>query len=63
VKERRLRAIRVERFGGPEALRLVSMEPPAPGPGEVLVRVAAAGVNGLEAKPAAPERGGTSRPS
>jgi NADPH:quinone reductase-like Zn-dependent oxidoreductase len=50
VKERRLRAIRVERFGGPEALRLVSMEPPAPGPGEVLVRVAAAGVNPVDWK-------------
>ena len=45
-----MRAIRVERFGGPEALRLVSMEPPAPGPGEVLVRVAAAGVNPVDWK-------------
>ena len=31
--------------GGPEVLRLVERPVPAPGPGEVLIRVAAAGVN------------------
>jgi NADPH:quinone reductase-like Zn-dependent oxidoreductase len=50
VKERRLRAIRVERFGGPEVLRVVSVEAPAPSPGEVLVRVATAGVNPVDWK-------------
>jgi NADPH:quinone reductase-like Zn-dependent oxidoreductase len=50
VKERRLRAIRVERFGEPEVLRVASLEEPVPGPGEVLVRVAAAGVNPVDWK-------------
>ncbi len=31
--------------GGPEVLRLVRRPVPAPGPGEVLIKVAAAGVN------------------
>ena len=31
--------------GGPEALRLVERQVPQPGPGEVLIKVAAAGVN------------------
>jgi NADPH:quinone reductase-like Zn-dependent oxidoreductase len=43
-------AILVERFGGPEVLQLASVEEPAPGPGEVLVRVAAAGVNPVDWK-------------
>jgi NADPH:quinone reductase-like Zn-dependent oxidoreductase len=50
VKERQLRAIRVERFGGPEVLRMASAEVPAPGSGEVLVRVAAASVNPVDWK-------------
>ncbi len=42
-------AIRVSEFGGPEVLRFVETpDPPSPGPGEVLVRVAAAGVNPVE---------------
>jgi NADPH:quinone reductase-like Zn-dependent oxidoreductase len=45
-----LRAIRVERFGGPDVLRAVSVPEPVPGPGEVLVRVAAAGVNAVDWK-------------
>jgi len=45
-----LRAIQVERFGGPEVMRLVEVDRPAPGPGEVLVRVAAAGVNPVDWK-------------
>jgi NADPH2:quinone reductase len=40
-----VRAIRVHAYGGPEALRLESVELPPPGPGEVRVRVEAAGVN------------------
>jgi NADPH:quinone reductase len=40
-----MRAIRVERFGPPEVLTPVELEPPRPGPGRLLVDVAAAGVN------------------
>lgn len=40
-----MRAIRVERHGGPEVLVTADVETPTPGPGELLVRVAAAGVN------------------
>jgi NADPH2:quinone reductase len=43
-----LKAIRVERFGGPEVLRLVEVEEPVPHPGAVLIRVRAAGVNPVE---------------
>ena len=34
--------------GGPEALQVVSRPVPQPGPGEVLIKVAAAGVNGAD---------------
>lgn len=40
-----MRAILAPEPGGPEALRITEVERPAPGPGEVLVKVAAAGVN------------------
>jgi NADPH:quinone reductase len=40
-----MRAVLMERFGGPEVLELVERPTPAPGPGQVLVRVAAAGIN------------------
>lgn len=42
---RTMRAVDPEEAGGPEVLALVERPVPAPGPGEVLVRVAAAGVN------------------
>jgi NADPH2:quinone reductase len=43
--ETSMNAIRVETFGGPEVLQLKRVELARPGPGEVLVRVKAAGVN------------------
>lgn len=39
-----MRAVRVHRFGGPEVLRVEELPTPSPGPGEILVRVIAAGV-------------------
>jgi len=40
-----MKAIQVRRFGGPEVLELQEIPTPKPGPGQVLVRVRAAGVN------------------
>ncbi|MFD8097700.1 NADP-dependent oxidoreductase [Streptomyces malaysiensis] len=40
-----MRAIRLHEFGGPEALRHEEVPVPEPGPGEVLVRVHAVGIN------------------
>jgi NADPH:quinone reductase len=40
-----MKAIRVHEFGGPEVLKLEEVPTPKPGPGELLVRVHAAGVN------------------
>ena len=42
------RAIRIERFGGPEVMQLVDVNLPAPGPGEVVVANEAIGVNMLD---------------
>ncbi|MDA8483141.1 NADP-dependent oxidoreductase [Pseudomonas resinovorans] len=40
-----MRAVAIDRLGGSEVLQVVQLEKPRPGPGEVLVRVACAGVN------------------
>ncbi|WP_432497888.1 NAD(P)H-quinone oxidoreductase [Kineococcus gypseus] len=62
-----MRAVVVEEPGGPRVLREVELPDPRPGPGEVLVRVAAAGVNRADvmqrqgrypAPPGAPEHPG-----
>jgi NADPH:quinone reductase-like Zn-dependent oxidoreductase len=45
-----MRAIRQDRLGQPDVLQLVQTERPEPGPTEVLVRVAAAGVNPVDWK-------------
>ena len=41
-------AIQVSQTGGPDALEYVEVETPTPGPGEVLVKVSAAGVNYID---------------
>jgi NADPH:quinone reductase-like Zn-dependent oxidoreductase len=43
------RAVRFDHYGGPEVLQVRDVDPPAPGAGEVLVRVKAAGINPGEA--------------
>lgn len=40
-----MKAIGITEFGGPEALHLVDLPEPVPGPGEVVIRVHAAAVN------------------
>jgi NADPH:quinone reductase-like Zn-dependent oxidoreductase len=40
-----MKAIRIEEYGGPETLRLGNLELPDPGPGEVRVKLRAAGPN------------------
>lgn len=44
-----MKAIRVHEFGGPEVLQLEDVPNPEPGPGQVVVRVHAVGVNPVEA--------------
>lgn len=46
----KVRALVLTEYGGPEALKVSSVEPPVAGTGQVLVRVHAAGVNGLDWK-------------
>ena len=43
-----MRAIQIRETGGPEVLRLVELPIPEPGPGQVLIRVEATGVNFIE---------------
>ncbi|MGA3201299.1 MAG: NADP-dependent oxidoreductase, partial [Bryobacteraceae bacterium] len=43
------RAVRFDKYGGLEVLRVVEVDRPTPGPGKVLVRVKAAGINPGEA--------------
>lgn len=43
-----MRAIQIEQTGGPDVLKLVDVPVPQPGPGQVLVKVAAAGVNFID---------------
>jgi NADPH:quinone reductase len=44
-----VKAIRVHEFGGPEVMKLEEVPDPQPGPGQVVVRIHAAGVNPVEA--------------
>jgi NADPH2:quinone reductase len=45
-----MRAAVLDRFGDPDVLQVKEIERPQPGPGEVLVRVAASGTNPVDAK-------------
>src|SRR5579862_9704397 len=45
-----MKAIVVHQYGGPEVLKFEDYPDPLPGPGQVLVRVAAAGVNPIDYK-------------
>jgi NADPH2:quinone reductase len=47
-KTERMKAIRVRAFGGPEVLQVTNLPDPQPGPGQVVVRLMAAGVNPVE---------------
>lgn len=44
-----MKAVAIQRFGGPEGLAVVEVPAPQPGPGEVLVDVEAIGVGGVDA--------------
>jgi NADPH:quinone reductase-like Zn-dependent oxidoreductase len=46
----KIRALVLGEYGGPEALKISLIEPPVAGSGQVLVRVHAAGINGLDWK-------------
>lgn len=52
-----MRAAHYAETGGPDVLRVGDLDDPAPGPGEVLVRVAASGVNPTDCKRRAGQRG------
>jgi NADPH2:quinone reductase len=43
-----MRAIRIDGFGGPEVLHLADVPDPSPGPGQVVARVEAAGLNFID---------------
>ena len=45
-----MKAIVIESFGGPELLKMVDLPKPKPGPGQVLVRIQACGLNPVDYK-------------
>ncbi len=43
-----MQAVQIDQTGGPEMLRLVTLQDPEPGPGQALIRVEACGVNFID---------------
>jgi len=43
-----MKAVRIHEFGGPEVMRVEEVATPSPGPGQVLVKLAAAGLNYID---------------
>ena len=43
-----MKAVRIHAFGGPEAMQYEEVPTPTPGPGQVLVKQAAAGLNFID---------------
>ena len=43
-----MKAIQIQQTGGPEVLNLVDLTVPIPGPGEVLVKIHASGINFID---------------
>lgn len=54
-----MKAIQISRFGGPEVLEPIEIPAPTPGPGQALIRIAAAGVNFFETLQRQDRYGGT----
>ena len=48
MEKKAVRAVRLEQLGGPEVLQLVNVELGQPGPGEVMVRHHAVGLNYID---------------
>lgn len=45
-----MKAIRIHKFGGPEVLKYEDIQEPQPGPGEIRIKIIAAGVNPIDWK-------------
>src|ERR1700748_1805649 len=43
-----MKAVQLSRFGDPDVLNIIELPVPPPGPGEVLIRIRAAGINFFE---------------
>ena len=43
-----MKAVALNSFGGPEVLKVIDVAKPEPGPGEILIKIEAAGLNRLD---------------
>jgi NADPH:quinone reductase-like Zn-dependent oxidoreductase len=48
IKPATIKAVQLNRFGAPDVFEIIELPIPIPGPGEVLIRIRAAGVNFFE---------------